>query len=272
LKVWVNNFTVSWFIKNKNYTIASIDIYVFDKLSTSQTEDNKWKLSVLYYNDPASVFSIQQMRNIFKDAWILDNFIFEPIYNAEELEWKLLMWTYDMYVWTIDLWSRKDILSLFSTEDPLLNPSRYRNPILISLINQYRKSHDENVQWQINILLAQDMPVIFLWNTYELIQLQENIKESVFSVDDELDKEEVYAYKWRYDIYSHYSIVHSVRINREKALNRSNFEEFLLSSLFRNESLKNWIVPFDINKASWKKTFGDRVPYYVFDYVSLFNK
>jgi len=272
LKVWVNNFTVSWFIKNKNYTIASIDIYVFDKLSTSQTEDNKWKLSVLYYNDPASVFSIQQMRNIFKDAWILDNFIFEPIYNAEELEWKLLMWTYDMYVWTIDLWSRKDILSLFSTEDPLLNPSRYRNPILISLINQYRKSHDENVQWQINILLAQDMPVIFLWNTYELIQLQENIKESVFSVDDELDKKEVYAYKWRYDIYSHYSIVHSVRINREKALNRSNFEEFLLSSLFRNESLKNWIVPFDINKASWKKTFGDRVPYYVFDYVSLFNK
>ena len=272
LKVWVNNFTVSWFIKNKTYTIASIDVYVFDKLSTSQAEDNQWKLSVLYYNDPASVFTIQQMRNIFKDAWILDNFIFEPIYNAEELEWKLLMWTYDMYVGVIDLWSRKDILALFSTEDPLLNPSRYRNPILTSLINQYRRTHDENVQWQINILLAQDMPVIFLWNTYELIQLQEDIKQSVFPNDDELDKKEVYAYRWRYDIYSHYSIVHSVRINRERALNKPNFEDFLLSSLFRNESLKNWIVPFDINKNNWKKMAGDRVPYYVFDFVSGLNK
>ena len=53
LKVWVNNFTVSWFIKNKTYTIASIDIYVFENLSTTQSEDNQRKLSVLYYNDPA---------------------------------------------------------------------------------------------------------------------------------------------------------------------------------------------------------------------------
>ena len=54
------------------------------------------------------------------------------------------------------------MLALFGTEDPLLNPSRYRNPILTSLINQYRKSSDENVQNQINVLLAQDMPVVFL--------------------------------------------------------------------------------------------------------------
>ena len=269
LKVWVNNFTVSWFIKNKTYTIASIDVYVFDKLSTSQSEDNQWKLSVLYYNDPASVFAIQHMRNIFKDAWILDNFIFEPIYNAEELEWKLLMWTYDMYVWTIDLGSRKDMLALFSTEDPLLNPSRYRNPILTSLINQYRRTRDENVQWQINILLAQDMPVIFLWNTYELIQLQEDIKESVFSSDDELDKKEVYAYRWRYDIYSHYSIVHSVRLNKEEALNKDNFENFLVSSLFSEDDIKRW---FDFFKWKEVKESWSRIPYYVFNYVSLLSK
>ena len=137
LKVWVNNFTISWFIKNKTYTIASIDIYVFENLSASQVEGNKWKLSVLYYNDPVSIFAIQQMRNIFREAWILENFIFEPVYNSEELEWKLLMWSYDIFVWTVDLWSRWNILPLFSTEDPLANPSRYRNPILNSLINQY---------------------------------------------------------------------------------------------------------------------------------------
>ena len=171
LKVWVNNFTISWFIKNKTYTIASIDIYVFENLAATQTEENQWKLGVLYYNDPDSVFAVQQMRDIFRDAWILENFIFEPVYNLEELEGKLLMWTYDMYVWTVDLGSRKDVLTLFGTEDPLLNPSRYRNPILTSLINQYRKTNDPHVQWEINALLAQDMPLIFIWNTYEYVSL-----------------------------------------------------------------------------------------------------
>ena len=273
LKVWVNNFTISWFIKNKTYTIASIDVYVFDKLSTSNSEDNQWKLSILYYNDQASLFAIQQMKEIFKNAWILDNFIFESVYNAEELEWKLLMWTYDIYVWTIDPGSRKDILPLFGTEDPLLNPSRYRNPILNSLINQYYKTRDENVKSQINVLLAQDMPVIFIWNTYEPVQIQEKIKKSVFP-DIDGEKREVYAYKRRYDIYSHYSIVHSVRLNSENALNRDNFETFLVSSLLPNNEIDLTAVnvDFDLFDKKEKKETGFRVPYYVFDYVSLINK
>lgn len=273
LKVGVNNFEISWFIKNKTYTIASIDIYVFDKLSVSKSEDNQWKLGILYFNDPASVFAIQQMRNIFKGAWILENFIFEPVYNAEELEWKLLMWTYDIYVWTIDLGMRKDILPLFGTEDPLLNPSRYRNPILNSLITQYYKTHDDKVKSQINVLLAQDMPVIFIWNTYEPIQVQEKIKKTVFS-DTEDENVEVYGYKWRYDIYSRYSIVHSVRLNRENALNRENFETYLISNLFPNNEVDLNSVNIDfglLSKDEWKH-YWLRVPYYVLDYISLLNK
>ena len=273
LKVWVNNFTISWFIKNKTYTIASIDIYVFEKLSTTESGENQWKLNVLYYNDLASAFAIQQMRDIFKNAWILDNFVFEPVYNAEELEWKLLMWTYDIYVWTIDLGSRRDVLALFWTEDPLLNPSRYRNPILNSLINQFYKTNDGNVESQINILLAQDMPVIFIWNTYEPIQIQENIKELVFPDNVEWEKQEVYAYKWRHDIYSRYSIVHSVRLNSQDAFNKENFETYLVSNLFPNNEvdLNNVSVNLDLFEEG-KKEKWFRIPYYVFDYVSLLNK
>ena len=234
LNVWVNNFTISGFIKNKTYTIASIDIYVFENLNTQNSEDNQWKLNVLYYNDPASVFAINQMREIFSGAWILGNFAFEIVDNAEELEWKLLMWSYDMYVWTIDLWSRKDILALFGTEDPLLNPSRYRNPILNSLINQYRKSHYENIKLEINALLAQDMPVILIWNTYEPIQITEEIKAEVFP-DVDWEEQKVYAYKWRHDIYSRYGIVHWVRLDFKNAFNLANFENYLYASLFPNK-------------------------------------
>jgi hypothetical protein len=37
-------------------------------LETNKNADSDWKLSVLYYNDPASVFAVQQMRDIFKNA------------------------------------------------------------------------------------------------------------------------------------------------------------------------------------------------------------
>ena len=275
LKVWVNNFTISWFIKNKTYTIASIDIYVFDKISTSESEDNQWKLSVLYYNDLVTAFAIQQMREIFKNAWVLENFVFEPVYNAEELEWKLLMWTYDVYVWTVDLWRRKDILPLFWTEDPLLNPSRYRNPILNSLISQYYKTHDDdNIKSQINILLAQDMPVVFLWNIYEPIQLNEKIKEIVFPINEDWVETQVYAYKWRYDIYSRYSIVHSIRLNSKNAFNGDNFETYLVSTLFPDNNVDLWKVDVDLGVLSDKKqkTVWLKVPYYVFDYVSLLRR
>ena len=272
LKVWVNNFTISWFIKNKTYTIASIDVYVFDKLSSTSSGDNQWKLSILYYDDPASQFAVQQMSNEFKHAWILDNFVFEPVYNAEELEWKLLMWTYDIYVWTIDLWSRRDILSLFGTEDPLLNPSRYRNPVLSSLINQYYKTRDGNVESQINILLAQDMPVIFIWNTYDRIQLQNKIKEEVFPVGDDWKEFEVSADKWRYDIYSKYSIVHSVRLDKDNSFSAEKFETYLVSSLFPNNEID--LNSIDIqNRFDWGSDgIWLRFPYFTFNNVLLLQK
>ena len=46
------------------------------------------------------------------------------------------------------------------------------------------KTNDEYVKSQINIILAQDMPIIFIGNTYEPIQLQEKIKEDVFVKDN----------------------------------------------------------------------------------------
>ena len=73
------------------------------------------------------------------------------------------------------------------------------------------------------------MPVIFIWNTYEPIQLQEKIKNDVFPVTDDWVNAEVYAYKWRYDIYSKYSIVHSVRLDKENSLNAEKFAVIIKS-------------------------------------------
>jgi hypothetical protein len=60
----------------------------------------------------------------------------------------------------------------------------------------------------------------------------------VFVADNDGEQKDVYAYRWRYDIYSHYSIVHAVRLNAENALNKDNFENFLASSLFPEDDKK----------------------------------
>jgi hypothetical protein len=65
--------------------------------------------------------------------------------------------------------------------------------------------------------------------------------------DNEEEKVEVYGYKRRYDIYSHYSIVHSVRLNSKNALNRENFETYLVSSLFPNNEVDLNSVNVDLD-------------------------
>jgi hypothetical protein len=78
-------------------------VYVFETLSSQTTEENKRKLNILYYNEPASLFVAQQLRMMFKEADILENFIFEEVSNPEELEGKLLMGSYDLYIGSVDL-------------------------------------------------------------------------------------------------------------------------------------------------------------------------
>lgn len=226
LHVGSNQYTISGVIKGKTYTIASIDLYVFESLASQNTEENKWKLNVLYYSEPSSIFVAQQMRTMFKDAGILENFIFEEVFNPEELEGKLLMGSYDLYIWSVDLWSKNDVLALFSTEDVLLNPSKYRNPILTSLIKQYTKNPGTNLKGEINVVLAQDMPLILLGATFTPLQMKEGIANTVFS-----GYEYLYDELRRHQIYRDYSIVHNVRINPSEAFNWNNFVSFILNNI-----------------------------------------
>lgn len=163
---------------------------------------------------------------IFREAGILENFIFEEVSNPEELEGKLLMGSYDLYIGSVDLGSKKDILALFATEDSLLNPSKYRNPILSSLIKQYTKSPTQSVIGEINVVLAQDMPIVLLGTIYTPLQMKTTIAEEVFA-----DEEDIYATNWRWKIFATYSIVHNVRIDPKNALKWQNFKAFIMENI-----------------------------------------
>ena len=226
LKVGANQYTIVGSIRGKTYTIASIDIYVFEHLEPQNTAENQRKLNILYYSEPSSIFVAQQLRTLFKEADILDNFIFEEVFNPEELEGKLLMGSYDIYIGNIDFGSKGDVLALFSTEEALLNPSKYRNPILAGLIRQYARNPDQNVIREINVILAQDMPVVLLGNIYTPLQMTIDIAEGIFPEQQVISEE-----RRRYEMYRNYAIVHNVHINPKEAFKRGNFSAFIFNKL-----------------------------------------
>ncbi|MDR3169323.1 MAG: hypothetical protein LBU27_06275 [Candidatus Peribacteria bacterium] len=226
LKVGANQYTIQGTIRGKTYTILSFDLYVFEHLGTANDKENQRKLNVLYYSEPTSIFIAQQMRKILKEAGILENFIFEECYNPEELEGKLLMGSYDLYIGSINLGRKKDLLALFATEDALSNPSRYRNPILSSLIKQYNKTPSQSIIEQINAISAQDMPLVLLGTAYTPLQMKEEIAKTIFA-----EATDIPADTRRYQIFTDYSIVHNVRIDIKNALKRESFINFISKNL-----------------------------------------
>ncbi|MDR0607335.1 MAG: hypothetical protein LBG52_03075 [Candidatus Peribacteria bacterium] len=226
LKVGSNQYTIQGTIRGKAYTILSFDLYVFENLGTANNAENQRKLNVLYYSEPTSIFIAQQMRKILKEARIIENFIFEECYNPEELEGKLLMGSYDLYIGSINLGSKRDVLALFATEDTLSNPSKYRNPILSSLIKQYNKTPSQNIIEQINTISAQDMPLVLLGTAYTPLQMKEEITKTIFTGQTDITEN-----SRRYQIFSSYSIVHNVRIDTQNALKRESFINFISKNL-----------------------------------------
>ncbi|MDR2541644.1 MAG: hypothetical protein LBD11_08055 [Candidatus Peribacteria bacterium] len=257
LKVGSNQYTVQGTIRGKTYTILSFDLYVFENLGATKNEENQRKLNILYYSEPTSIFIAQQMRKILKETGILENFIFEECYNPEELEGKLLMGSYDLYIGSVDLGSKKDLLALFATENALSNPSRYRNPILSSLIKQYNKTPNQSIIAQINQISAQDMPIVLLGTAYTPLQMKEAIAENVFPNQSALPADDR-----RYQIYTNYSIVHNVRIDTSKAMQRENFVNFISNNLQiqRTKKIENPENPFEGLIQAIDENLSDKSP------------
>ena len=245
LKIGSNQYTVNGTIKGKTYTIASIDIYVFEQY-TKVSEENNWKINVLYYGDSISTFIVQQLKKIFQNANILNNFIFEEVFTPEELEGKLLMGTYDMYIGSINLGVKSDILTIFGTDESLINPSKYRNPLLTSYIKTYQKEGNEKVKEQINILLAQDMPLVLLWNTYNSVKVKDKIAEKIFSWTNVLNED-----TWRYEIYHNYSLINNVRIDWKNAFKWENFSNYLSGEMQDLRELRNKRKEKNADPFSW---------------------
>ena len=83
---------------------------------------------------------------------------------------------------------------------------------------------------QINVILGQDMPIVFLGRAYSPLQMKENIATAVFDGIQVIEDR-----RWRYQMYRTYSIVHNVRIDAENALRWESFVHFIINNINKRE-------------------------------------
>lgn len=227
----LNQYTITGVIKGKTYTIANIDLYLLNTTETPKDEHNDWKINILYYNTLESNFAAKQLKKLFEEAKILDNFMFEQVSSPEQFEAKLVLGDYDILLSTINIGLKKDILKILTTDDALANPSKYTNPNLTSLFKQYTRSPQKTeIAQQINAIFAQDMPFVLLGHPYNFVNIKQKLAQPLVSTGNQL-----FEYNWRNQLYKELTLIHSTELNLQQLKDIKGFLNFLKRKIAWNE-------------------------------------
>ncbi|MEI7919373.1 MAG: hypothetical protein WCH65_04145 [bacterium] len=171
------------------------------------------------------------MQNIFKDAGIGENFVFEKIATAQELQGRLMVGNYDLLVNTVDMGLKKDLTKLFSTDQSDINPSQYQNQKLTTLLKDYAAADEKNKKkplTEINSIYSKDMPFVILGKEYLNINFKPDIQDKLFGTGNDIELDE---YNRRQYMYNELKLVTNIHIDGKKIWSISNFENFLTNAL-----------------------------------------
>ncbi len=229
---WVNKYTIYGYEKTNKKVIANLDIYnVIPKTTEEWYTPTPVKLMVVYYDNPLSNFIVQRMQEIFKNADITENFIFDKVKTPEEFQGRLMVGDYDLIISTVDMWLKQDLTKLFSTDKSDINPSQYQNQKLTTLLKQYIAADEKGKKkplTEINAIYSKDMPFVILWNKYLTINFKPDIIQKLRGTGETTDIDE---YNRRNYIYKNLKLVTNVHIDGKKVRNFDNFSNFLTNAI-----------------------------------------
>jgi len=230
---WINKYAIYGYEKTKKILLASLDIY--NVIPDIYEEEYTWtpvKFTLIYYKNTLNDFIITRLKNIFADADIGENFIFEEITTPEQLQWKLMVGDYDIILNTVDMGLKKDLTKLFSTDKSDINPSQYQNQKLSSLLwNYIWATTDRAKKWylaDINSIYSKDMPFVILGKEYVPLNIKTSLREKLFPEDTQVDINE---YNRRNYVYKNLQLVTNIHIDGKKIWNFDNFSNFLTNAI-----------------------------------------
>ena len=230
---WLNKYTIYGYNKNKKVLISSLDIYnVIPEILTEQiVTADPVKFTVIYYSNYINDFVVTKLQNIFAANSIGENFVFEKVTTPQELQWRLVVWDYDLLINTVDMGLKNDFTKLLSTDNSEINPSQYQNQKLTTLLKQYMAADKKNKRKplvEINSIYSKDMPFIILGKEYLTINAKPNIMKKIFATGNVATIDE---YNRRNYIYKNLKLVTNVHIDGKKIWNIDNFSSFLTQAI-----------------------------------------
>jgi len=247
---WKNTYKIIWYKWKKATEIMNIEIYYIDKpkveapkqevvVQTPEVttwevvETNEYKLKIIYLNsDKNSQYVISKLKDIFEQKWILDYFEFKWYDSADEYNWKLSSKDYDITIRWVDMWLKKDISWLFSTDDPITNPSVYKNNDFSSLINQYftTRWNKEHVKKEIDTIYKKEAPFIVLWKSYGSIKLRSDLKIEY--------PKRLYEFWFSKDVIKDLKLIYTPYFDTKRIFNSKNFLDFISDYWILNKDIE----------------------------------
>ncbi len=237
IKIGKNTYTINLYDQDQKIATYQITLWVQNKPSDWQQEPQpkqkttpkliqiKKPIKVIYLPDEVSNVIISNTKKIAQNLQIADYFEYIPL-TGESLRQTLSSWNYDIFISPLKMGLKKDISPLLISKDPLINPSRYSNTVLASLVNQYRISSPQNQQQilqEINKLYARELPFVILGK--KIIQFQVNPNSNIYIplrlYDLSLLEERLKKVR----------LLYKPQLDKEKLYNVQNFFNFIYSSL-----------------------------------------
>lgn len=230
----LNKYVLYGYVKKAKKTIASLDIYNMisgaPAVVTDEGTGTSWQkvqLTVIYYDSPVYNFVVERLQTIFRNAGILDNFVFQKITTPEELQGRLFAKDYDVLVSVVDMWAKKDFTRILGTDNSQLNPSQYQNQKMTSLLQEFMNSNSNKQLTEINAMYSKDMPFVILWNVFTKLNIKPTLADSLRGTG----KVTIDESNWRSLVYSKLQLVTNIHIDGKKVWSASNFMNFLQKNL-----------------------------------------
>ena len=103
--------------------------------------------------------------------------MFEQVSTPEDLEGKLVRGDYDILLNTINIGLKKDVLKILTTDDPLINPSKYtKSKSNSAFLNNIQKQQiNLNLRLRSISFLEMNMPFVILGYPYDFVGIKEDL-------------------------------------------------------------------------------------------------
>lgn len=183
IKQWENKYTVRWYQKDTVVDEWKITLWYLDSpplpepvepLPTTLDEP----FIVLYFEDAVTNALVQRRKTYLQEHEWSDWFVFQWYTDPNSLEGKLTTKEYDIALRTINFGLKKDLSSLLTTDNPVINPSLQKNEALSDLITAYfltdNQEQKSKLQQQIQDLHRQNPQLMILWKAYGKVWTKTN--------------------------------------------------------------------------------------------------